>query len=167
MTSGGGRFAVLAFVLVTAACSGEADEPASVPTTTLLGEAVDEVGPGDCLADFSDPSSGRVEVVDCAEAHRAEVYAVHELADGPFPGAAVLGEDAALECAERYGEFAGEPIDPTTALAFSELVPSDLSWADGDRRVVCLALPPGGEKTVGSIADGSSGPAEDPAGAPG
>lgn len=140
------------------ACSGGDDDGAATTTTettVLPGRSVADLTPGDCLAGLPDGTRDRVETVDCSAEHRAEVYAVADLDDGPFPGAAEVSELSAQRCAGRYGRYAGEPIDPTTNRAFAEIVPSLGSWEDGDRRIVCLALPPAGATERGSIADGA------------
>lgn len=155
MTRGraGARVLVGALVMLIGCSDDSGPPPTSATTVDAPGAAIDDLEPGTCLRAVPRRLSDRAEVVDCGEEHRAEVYATHELDAGAFPGVPAVNEDAALGCADRYGGYAGEPIDPTTNRAFAELVPSAPSWADGDRRVVCLALPPGGASETGSIAD--------------
>jgi hypothetical protein len=148
--------ALVGALLLAAACSDDGPVEPEPSTTTLTGVAIDGLEPGACLVGLPGPSPGRVETVDCDLDHRAEVYAVHDLGDGPFPGAGPIDERAARGCAERYEAYAGEPIDPTTDRAFAELVPTQDSWGGGDRRVVCLALPPGGGSARGTIAAGEA-----------
>ena len=137
---------VAAAVAVLVGCSGDDAPPPSTTTTSAApsGVAVEALEPGDCLLELPDPASGRAEPVPCRQGHRAEVYAVVALDDGAFPGPGPVREASAAACAAAYEGYAGEPIDPTTDRAFAELVPSASSWADGDRGVICLALPPGG-----------------------
>jgi hypothetical protein len=150
------RLVVVAAVagLAVAGCStGDAStDPAPTTTTVPAGTAIDDLEPGVCLAEVPDASTGRAETVDCGRPHRAEVYAALDLDGTSFPGTPELSEEAALSCTVRYARYAGEPIDPTTDLAFAEIVPSEASWGDGDRHVVCLALPPAGAQADGSIA---------------
>jgi hypothetical protein len=116
------------------------------------GTQINDLEPGTCLVEVPDASSGRAETVDCERPHRAEVYAVLEVDGGTFPGARALSDEAVVSCTGSYAAYAGEPVDPTTDLAFAELVPTDASWADGDRQVVCLALSPAGSQAEGTIA---------------
>ena len=154
---GARRAATLALVgafVTVVGCSDDGGSPTPTSATTQpSGTAIGELEPGACLATVPDGQSPRVDAVDCADEHRAEVYATHDLDDGDFPGVAAVDEAAAEGCSDRYRAYAGEPIDPTTDRAFVELVPSAPSWEDGDRRVVCLVLPPGGVTEPGSIAD--------------
>ena len=152
-----GRVVVLSATVALAgvACSGDgggAEATTTTATSALPGQVLDDLVPGDCLVEVPDTAAGRVETVDCGLAHRAEVYAVHDADGGPFPGSDQLGAEAALRCVALYEAYAGEPVDPTTDRAFVEVVPSAASWAEGDRHVVCLALPPAGTSVEGSIA---------------
>jgi len=148
-----------AVVLVGVGCSDDgeaAKSTAATVTTVAAGQPLDRLVPGDCLVDEPDASSGRVETVDCELAHRAEVYGVADLDGGPFPGTDQLNVEAALRCDALHEGYAGEPVDPTTDRAFAEIVPSEASWAEDDRHVVCLALPPAGASAEGSIAAASA-----------
>lgn len=149
---------VLGGLLVLSACSSdEATAPDRPPRTTQPGTPLAALGPGTCLARLPDPAADRAAVVDCRRRHRAEVYAVVELEDGPLPGAGVLDRQAADRCARAYADYAGEPVDPTTDRSFAELVPSRAGWDEGERTVVCLALGSGGRSGRGSIADAPGG----------
>lgn len=152
----GAALLLLTYVLLAGCGSSEETEATTTTTTEPAGVAVDDLVAGDCLSQVPAGPSERVETVPCATEHRAEVYAVFDLEQSDQTEAATVSEDAALGCADRYAAYAGEPIDPTTDRAFSELVPSEESPSDGDRGVVCLVLPPGGAVAPGSIADGSA-----------
>jgi hypothetical protein len=145
-----------AAVLFVAGCAdddGGSAESATITVTVVLpGQAIDDLVAGDCLVELPDASTARVEIVECELPHRAEVYATHDFEGRTFLGAGTLSDEAASRCAALYAVYAGEPIDPTTDQAFTEIVPSEASWADGDRHVACLALPPAGESAEGSIA---------------
>jgi hypothetical protein len=152
-----GRTVVLAatVALFGIGCSddgGGAESATTTATSIVPGQALDELVPGDCLVEVPDAPLGRVETVDCEHSHRAEVYAVHDVDDGSFPEVDRLSAEAALRCVALYEAYAGEPVDPTTDQALAEIVPSEASWAEGDRYVVCLALPPAGASVEGSIA---------------
>ncbi|WP_278314727.1 septum formation family protein [Lolliginicoccus levis] len=102
---------------------------------------------GDCLSESSTESQVEsVGVVPCSAAHGREVYALVELEDGPFPA-----EDELIEIVESacYGEF--EPfvgIDYADSRYYmSYLYPTESSWADNDREVVCMLFDPEGDMT--------------------
>jgi hypothetical protein len=155
VTNRRGFVVAVAAVVLAVGCSdggGSAEPVTTTVTSALPGQAINELVAGDCLVEVPDATSGRAEAVDCEQPHRAEVYATHDVDDGPFPSAGQLSRAAGRGCAARYAVYAGEPIDPTTDLAFAEVVPSEASWADGDRLVVCLALPSAGASAEDSIA---------------
>lgn len=143
---------LVVLVVLAAACSDDGPPDPQPSTTRAAGTAVDDLEAGTCLAALPEPGSTLVAPVDCTRAHRAEVYAVFDLEADGSPSATEVDALAAGGCTERYEAYAGEPVDPTTERAFAELVPSSASWEEGDRRVVCLALPPGGATAEGSIA---------------
>ncbi len=107
-------------------------EAGSVGTTRL------EVG--DC---FDEPSSGSVRVVaglPCADPHDAQVVArLTVTAEGPWPGADALIEQATPGCTEAAASAAAALVDVVgaPAVALSAYVPDAPAWSDGDRSVIC------------------------------
>ena len=97
------------------------------------------VAPGDC---FDDPDTGVDEVsdvplVDCEEPHDNEVYAVVELDDGDYPGDDVVLSQAQDICLDAFASYVSEPYT-TSELFATWIVPTERSWSDGDREVVCV-----------------------------
>lgn len=89
---------------------------------------------GDCF----DAVGGllQVRVVPCDGPHDGEVYFRQVLADGPYPGGGALVGLAHETCARRLDDLAAALNRPDlTSYVFA--VPSQWSWADGDRAVVC------------------------------
>jgi hypothetical protein len=92
---------------------------------------------GDC---FPDPITGATSIalVDCAEPHVGEVYAIFMLPDGPFPGNDSTGYKKQCGAVARTilspEEAASDPT-LTTNIKF----PDEKSWAIGDRSVNCIA----------------------------
>lgn len=132
--------ALASLMLVVVACGS------SEPAGDVFSLAV-----GDC---FDDPGSGEgqvssVPLVDCAEPHDNEVFAVFDLPDGPFPGNAEVQEAADLGCVERFASFVGTDY-AVSELFLSSLSPTQASW-DGrdDREVICFLYEPG-VRLVGS-----------------
>lgn len=95
-----------------------------------------QVRAGHCLAELPDDGTlGRVRVVPCDDAHEAEVVGALRLDDGPFPGAQAVERAAAwCEMDRAQTEQGLVPVVWT---------PTERSWNQGDRIVLCLAATPG------------------------
>lgn len=94
---------------------------------------------GDC---FDDPEGGSEAIADlplvaCDEPHDNEVYALVELPDEAFPGDEEILEVAAVDCLDAYEPYVGASYEDSTLFA-TWLVPTEASWDDGDRQVVCV-----------------------------
>lgn len=101
------------------------------------------VQPGDC---FDDPGSEeevvfQLQAIPCSQPHDNEVFAVESVA-GLF-GADYPGRDALEEHA--YGVCSGPIFDSYVGTAYLDsslevftLTPTDDSWSEGDRDVVCV-----------------------------
>lgn len=122
--------------LLVVACSSEGDV-----FSLEVGACFDD--PGD-LEQVSE-----VPVVDCAEPHDNEVYGVFDLPDGDFPGIEAVQDAAVDGClGERFESYVGTPY-PESEIFASALWPTDASWSEGDREVVCFLFEPD-EKLIGS-----------------
>lgn len=93
---------------------------------------------GDCFS-VDREQIDAVPVVDCAEPHEYEAFAVfdHTAGDGePYPGNRELVDYADGECRAPFEEFVG--IDYGSSIwLITSLTPSAETWADGDREIVC------------------------------
>jgi hypothetical protein len=92
-----------------------------------------------------------VETVPCSEPHSQEIYAVVTLPEGDFPGMDTIFEQAEELCIAEFESFVGLPYEES-ALYLHYLTPSEESWSDGDREVVCKVYDPDGD-TTGTLAD--------------
>ena len=113
---------VLSLAVVATACQGN----------------VFSLSVGDCFndPDVSDEVSD-VEMVDCGETHDNEVYATYDIPGSTFPGQAAVQENAADGCLDRFQPYVGaEYLDSSLDISF--LTPSDSSWDQNDREVVCF-----------------------------
>ncbi|WP_010205003.1 septum formation family protein [Salinibacterium sp. PAMC 21357] len=107
---------------------------------------------GDCEA--AAPEEGEVEdtkTIDCAEPHQGEIYAASMVPDGDFPGDAAIGEQAEADCYTAFESFVGISWDDSI-YNFSWYFPTESSWADGDREILCIVYHDGGESITGSLA---------------
>ncbi|NIN50777.1 MAG: hypothetical protein GTN62_11790 [Gemmatimonadales bacterium] len=114
--------------------------------------SVFDIGVGDC---FDDPSEvdqvSSVQVVDCAEPHDNEVYAVFDYTGGiEFPGEDEMEFAANDGCIGRFESFVG--IDYFESEIFvSAFWPSPDSWEDGDREIVCFVYEGDFSKITGTL----------------
>ncbi len=109
---------------------------------------------GTCFQEPENTSEvAEVETVDCDDRHFAEVFHVQEVeADGDdFPGDSVIAEQATEAClGEAFEDFTGVPFENDSAFGAFPLSPSEGSWDDGDREIVCSVISLQGEQLTGS-----------------
>lgn len=128
--------------------AGTASTPAASPSVAAPGvdQSVFALEVGTC---FNDPESiddvRSVVVVPCDQPHDNEVFALvtHPAGpDDPYPGADVIAEFAVQECqGAAFTEYVG--IEYARSRYFTnQLTPSDGSWRQGDREVVCILFDP-------------------------
>jgi hypothetical protein len=93
---------------------------------------------GDCFNDPDDLAEvSDVEIVDCGGSHDNEVYASYEMSDGDFPGRTAVQNDAGENCVAEFDPYVGTDY-LSSSLDISALTPTDQSWDQGDREVVCF-----------------------------
>lgn len=101
------------------------------------------VQPGDC---FDDPGSGdevvfQLEAVPCSEPHDNEVFAVESVSGAfgsEYPGRQSLEEHAYEVCSGPvFDSYVGTSYLDSSLDVFT-LTPTDDSWSQGDRDVVCV-----------------------------
>jgi hypothetical protein len=107
---------------------------------------------GDCFGSAADALEA-VEVVDCADTHIYEVFALldHEAGeDEAYPGDEEIGEYGDEACREPFTDYVGHDYE-TSVYWITTVTPSAETWAEGDREVVCtLRRGQEGEETTGS-----------------
>lgn len=141
-------FAVAATVLL-GACSDDGPQRDEDGNVTEAAEDADvfEVRVGDCLGDFDD--SGQVTEVSltpCEDEHGQQAYAATELPDGDFPGEDAFRAEAGEVCVTEFETFVGLPY-AESELDYTWLQPTEESWEQGDRELVCLVYDPAGPVT--------------------
>ncbi len=123
---------LVALALIAAACGGNAFE----------------LEAGQC---FNEPDSEEVlnvEIVDCSESHDLEVYQTADLPDQMFDPPII--DAASFEiCLDAFDGFVGTPY-ADSELDIYYLIPSEESWSDGDREVVCAVYELSGEQLTGT-----------------
>ena len=142
---------VIAAGATAAIIAGKNDTTAGSSPGTVDDSSVSvlKLKPGNCLNDLKESGSiDNLPVVPCATAHEGEVYAVFDLADGPWPGDAKVQAQAEKRCNTEFDEYAKAPDDK---LELFYLHPLKSTWWR-DRGVTCIATDPAGAMT-GSLHD--------------
>ncbi|TDD89817.1 DUF4190 domain-containing protein [Actinomadura rubrisoli] len=110
--------------------------------TTTIAATVDqtkrtfaELKPHDCLRKWSDRSVAQ-QIVACTEPHWVEVYAVHNLPEGRYPGRKAVDRKAEAACARLYRKIFKGHRKPQR---ISHAYPLAADWDLGHRQVACLA----------------------------
>ena len=92
---------------------------------------------------FNDPGNEEEEVtsvsrVQCEQPHDNEVFAVFDYSGqgDEFPGQDALRGQADEECEARFEDYVGIPYEDSVLLA-TYLTPTEQTWAQGDREIVC------------------------------
>jgi Septum formation len=133
--------------------SAPAQEEETAPTEP---EQVDVFGleVGDCLAEPQDAEEVfSIETLPCSEPHSEEVFAAVTIpeGDGEFPGFRAIDAQAEELCIAEFEDFVGRSYQQSV-LDFWFITPSEETWGDGDREVLCTVYDPAGD-TTGTLAD--------------
>lgn len=94
---------------------------------------------GDCFDDPDGQTVEEVPAVDCGEPHDNEVFALvaHPATpDEGFPGRDAVVATAEELCAGPFEEYVGRSYEESRLYLFP-ITPSQETWADGDREIVC------------------------------
>jgi len=149
---------LLCVVLAATGCSE--DELGEPPTrdergvVTSSGELLPEqLQVGDCIGGDFSVSASIVNAIPCSESPTAQVVGVGDdpsLAVTPYPGPEGMSTSALNICAPAFLNFIGLPYT-TSLLEIVHLDPTQESWAEGDRTVVCFARNRSGKPLPGSV----------------
>ena len=109
-----------------------------------------EVRVGDCF----DDSGASDEItslpgVPCSEPHDNEAYAVFDVTITSYPEGDGMWDLATESCKERFESFVGLDYESSSLDIFT-LYPTDASWKQNDREVVCAVYDMNADKLVGS-----------------
>jgi hypothetical protein len=101
---------------------------------------------GDCLGEeISEGEVESLEAAPCSEPHSEEIFAALTIPDGDYPGQEAL--DAEVEgCFEEFTEFVGMPYEESV-LEINYMAPTEESWGQGDRELLCTVYDPEAETT--------------------
>ena len=144
-----GSALVVVVVVANAGCAPDRDEETGGSHDS--GDVgVFDLKVGNCLADFQDATElATVEASSCAEPHSDEIFASPSIPDGDFPGMEAVEATAQNLCIAEFDEFVGIPYEDSV-LDVGFLTPTEQSWNDGDRNVLCTIYDPA-EEISGSL----------------
>ncbi|MFD2797186.1 septum formation family protein [Promicromonospora vindobonensis] len=126
--------------------AGSTDEPTSSsdPAATT-GAEIPDLAVGDCFdtaATSGQTTLYRIPVVPCTTAHGGEIYAETTAPDslaknGETPTQQELWDAADAYCYPEFTKFVGLRW-AKSELQYWPIAPSEQSWAEGDRRILCV-----------------------------
>lgn len=130
--------------------TSEGDAPADdatpdADTTATSGAEIPDLAVGDCFdtsATSGQATLYRIPVVSCTTAHGGEIYAETTAPDslaknGRTPTQQALWDAADAYCYPQFAEFVGLRW-ARSELLYWPIAPSEESWAEGDRRILCV-----------------------------
>jgi len=129
--------------------SGATPTPTVEPFVLSVGDCIASVEEGGPTPAPSAVPLDSLPVADCSEAHGLEVFASFDLPSGPFPGDSLIIDAATDGCLAEFESFVGLPAFEST-LNVKSVYPTQNSWLNGDREVLCLISDPAGP-TTGSL----------------
>jgi hypothetical protein len=142
-----GYVLALVAMMVMVGCGSERD---GEPGQSAESGDVDvfDLDVGDCLADFKDATVwSSIEASPCSEPHSDEIYAKGEIPDSDeYPGKQAIETAAQDICLSHYEAFVGLAYDDSV-LDIGYLTPTEDSWTEGDRTVLCTVFDPLDEVT--------------------
>ncbi|MCQ1999701.1 septum formation family protein [Arthrobacter zhaoxinii] len=134
--------AVIAILLFVFVFNGKEEGVISEDVSPL------ELESGACLQDWDDVNSSAT-VVTCDTPHNAQLVATESLPeDADFPGTEALEEQVNEVCAAvDYTDAAADLPD----LTLTKSIPTEQTWASGDRRVDCFVFAPEDQELTESL----------------
>jgi hypothetical protein len=119
--------------LLLAGCAGQG---LATPTTGTVDAY--SVAIGECTGPIPTGVTDRLELIACADEHNWEAFTATTLESEKYPGSPALTRTAGEFCEKAFADFVGVKVTKSKYdLTF--LLPTDETWAAGDREVVCLA----------------------------
>ncbi len=97
-----------------------------------------ELEVGMCVNDADLPETFlSIPLVDCAQPHDSEVYAIETLDEGPYPGEDEVFRLAEEICLDTFEPYVGISYD-RSLFYFGYYWPDKNNWGGGDRDVICV-----------------------------
>jgi hypothetical protein len=136
----------LAFALLAAGCG---DDEVGSPFDVAVGDCFDTPA-------AEDGEVSQLVTVSCDEPHDNEAYFLFDLEgddDDEYPGESAIDDLGVAGCSEEFEDYVGTPIEESSLTGVPLLTPSEDSWEDGDREVVCVVFATNGDQLDRSARD--------------
>ncbi len=134
-----GAWVLVAIVVVAVLAATDAERDDSGRVTDGGRASVLDLRVGDCIAeDLAKGEIFTVDLIECSQPHRTEVYAVFDL-DGEFTTTDEVKQIADAGCYDRFKAYIGIGVSKTS-LNVMDLVPQDAAGFRTDPSVTCLAI---------------------------
>lgn len=144
--------AALGFVVYGAATDVDRDDTGAI----VGGGKVDafNMRVGDCFNDTDSYSEeiSSVPGVPCKDPHDNEAFAVFDLTVADYPGHDEMGVLAFDACMAQFEAYVGRDYE-SSSLEITTMYPTQGSWAESDREVVCAVYDMDANKLLGSSRD--------------
>jgi hypothetical protein len=88
--------------------------------------------------------------VRCDAPHDDEIVGTTTRTDAAFPGESALFDTSQPDCANAFASYVGIDFD-RSRLDMVIVVPSQITWAKGDRTVACVVFAPGGGQLQATV----------------
>jgi hypothetical protein len=124
----------------------ERDRTGQVTKATNV--TLSDVKIGDCYNNTPDNSFDALPEVPCPQPHDDEVFYLFMMSAGKYPGDDAVQTSADNTCGEQLPDYVG--VSPSALLDYSYLLPDQMTWASGDRLVICDLARSDGEKLNGT-----------------
>jgi hypothetical protein len=137
-----GLWTLLVGVAVVLALATDPERDPGGRVTDSGSESVFDLRVGDCMNNLQETDLERaVDVAPCAEPHDAEAVSQFDVREGDWPGMAFITREAERHCLDSVGSAAAVAprADEIEAFYFH---PTEESWRQDDRTVLCVALFP-------------------------
>lgn len=125
---------VLSLTMLSVVVSGAGCALLDPPPTAEVGDCVD-MG----LLEEQQEEVSSIPTLACSEEHDGQVVAAFDMRDGEFPSEQEQEDVVGDECLSGFKTFVGTAYLDSD-LEISIVSPTEESWADGDREVLCFAF---------------------------
>lgn len=141
--------AVAGFAIYGASTNADRDSSGAIVGEGSIGAFNMRVG--DCFDEFTSSSDevSSVPGVPCTQPHDYETYAVFDVNETNYPGDESMSELAFESCKGRFESYVGKDYE-SSSLDITSMFPSQDSWRENDREVVCAIYDMNAEKLTGS-----------------
>ena len=108
------------------------------------------LAPGDCFDTAETDTITEIDAGPCTEPHEYEAFHVTTVAGETFPSDAQFEETFTSQCLPAFESYVGVAYQDSEIFA-SMITPSEESWGDGDRSVVCIMYERGNPELTASL----------------